>query len=80
MFSIQQTYDVKDGMVTVVLPPRFNAKRVNIIIFPVKEGADRKISEDLQDLLLTAPTLSDNELQEFKNIREWMNQWNIQDF
>jgi len=77
MYSIRQTQDVKNGMITVVLPPHFNAKRVNIIIFPVKEEADRKISENLenlQDLLLTAPTLSDNELQEFETIREWMNQ------
>ncbi len=80
MYSIRQTQDVKNGMITVVLPPHFNAKRVNIIIFPIKEETDRKISENLQDLLLTAPTLSDNELQEFETIREWMNQWNIQDF
>lgn len=73
MYSIRQTQDVKNGMITVVLPPHFNAKRVNIIIFPIKEETDRKISENLQDLLLTAPTLSDNELQEFETIREWMN-------
>jgi hypothetical protein len=73
MYSIRQTQDVKNGMFTVVLPPHFNAKRVNIIIFPIKEETDRKISENLQELLLTAPTLSDNELQEFETIREWMN-------
>lgn len=80
MFPIRQTQDVKDGMVTVVLPPRCNAKRVNIIIFPVKEETDHGISQELQELLINAPTLSDEELQEFKNIREWMNQWEIQDF
>lgn len=34
-----------------------------------------KQNTQLQSLLLSAPTLSDDELQEYAQVREWMNQW-----
>ena len=46
------------------------------------EGKDTKARVtifNLQDLLLAAPTLTAEELQEFDRIREWMSQWSAYD-
>ena len=35
--------------------------------------------QPLQSVLLAAPTLTDDELSEYENVREWMNQWHAID-
>ncbi|KAA0230618.1 hypothetical protein EDS67_06870 [candidate division KSB1 bacterium] len=78
MIAIRQIQEVKAGAVTVKLPEDFSAKQVEIIILPVEEFPGG--SQNLQALLLAAPTLSDDEFQEYEKNREWMNQWNVNDF
>jgi hypothetical protein len=78
MIAIRQIQKVKSGAVTVILPPDFDAKQVEIIILPIDEVSGG--TQNLQDLLLAAPTLTDDELQEFGKVREWMSQWNVNDF
>jgi len=78
MIAIRQIQRVKSGAVTVALPPEFDTKQVEIIILPVDEVNGE--AQNLQDLLLAAPTLTDDEIQEFDKVREWMNQWNMNDF
>jgi hypothetical protein len=78
MIAIRQIQTIKSGSVTVTLPPDFDAKQVEIIILPMDEiigGA-----KSLQDLLLAAPTLTENELEEFNKTREWISQWTVKDF
>ncbi len=78
MIAIRQIQKVKSGAVIIALPPEFDTKQVEIIVLPmddVNEGA-----QNLQDLLLAAPTLTDDEIQEFDKAREWMNQWNVNGF
>ncbi len=78
MIAIREIQDVKSGGVTITLPPDFHAKRVEIIILPVEEPATK--IQNLQELLLKAPTLTEKELQEFHHVREWMNQWDVKEF
>jgi len=74
MIAVRTIQDVVAGTVTVDLPPHFISKRVEVIVLPVEEsnGAAR-----LRQLLLAAPTLSEDDLQRFAEVREWMNQWNV---
>lgn len=78
MIAIRQIHDVKSGAVTLALPVDFHGKRVEIIVLPIEESHNG--AQNLQDLLLAAPTLTDDELQEYDKVREWMNQWNVNDF
>ncbi len=78
MIAIRQIQEVKSGAVTVALPVDFHDKRVEIIILPIEESHGG--AQGLQDLLLAAPTLTEHELQEYEKVREWMSQWNVNDF
>jgi hypothetical protein len=78
MIAIREIQEVKSGGVTVALPPDFHATCVEIIILPVEEPTSDE--QDLQTLLLNAPTLTDEELHEFHHVREWMNQWDVKEF
>ena len=69
MNAIQQIQTVKSGAVTVNLPPEFDTKQVEIIVILLDEVRGR--TQNLQNLLLAAPTLTDDELQEFDNVRKW---------
>jgi len=51
---------------------------VEVIILPVEE--DEQGPALLEDLLLAAPTLSDEDLKGFAEVREWMNQWTVSEF
>ena len=72
MNAIRQIQTIKSGAVTVTLPPEFDAKQVEIIVLPL-DSADGE-AQNLQALLLSAPTLTNDELQEFSKVREWMSQ------
>jgi len=78
MIAIRQIHEVKSGAVIVALPVDFNAKRVEIIILPLEENNGG--AQNLQELLLAAPTITDEEAQEYEKVREWMSQWNVNDF
>ena len=82
MFAIRQIQAVKFGVVTIALPAAFQAKRVEIIVLPI-DDLDNEIQQPhqaLQSVLLAAPTLTDDELSEYENVQEWMNQWHAIDF
>ena len=78
MIALRQIHEVKSGAVTLTLPDNFRAKRVEIIILPLEETGNGERS--LEDLLLEAPTLNEDELQEFENVKTWMSQWNASRF
>ena len=46
-------------------------------VIALSETEGRTKSEQLEHLLLAAPTLSDEELQGFDQVREWMNHWTV---
>lgn len=78
MIAIRQIQDVKSGAVKINLPADFHAKKVEIIILPIEESTNGE--QSLQDLLLDAPTLTDDELYEYERVRDWMSQWNVNEF
>jgi hypothetical protein len=78
MIAIRQIQKVKSGSINISLPPDFDNKQVEIIILPIDEDNGKTLN--IQALLLTAPTLTDDELRGFETVREWMNQWNVKDF
>ena len=78
MIAVRSIQEVIAGAVTIKLPAHFAGKRVEVIILPVEE--DEQELGELQRLLLAAPTLSDDELQEFAQVRDWMNQWIVSEF
>lgn len=78
MNVIRKIEEVKSGTIKIDLPNNFHAKKVEIIILPIEESGDGR--QSLQDLLLEAPTITDDELQEYNKIREWMNKWNVTEF
>ncbi len=78
MTAIRQIHKVTSGAVTVTLPPDFHAKEVEIIILPIDDGNGKK--QHLQNVLLAAPTLTEDELRRYEEVREWMNQWSAKDF
>jgi len=78
MIAVRQIQEVVADTVTIRLPAHFSAKRVEVIVFPVEK--DEQESGQLQHLLLKAPTLSEDDLQGFTQVREWMSQWNVSEF
>jgi hypothetical protein len=78
MIAVRSIQEVIAGAVTVKLPAHFAGRRVEVIVLPMEENGQEP--ELLQSLLLTAPTLSDDELQGFVQVREWMNQWTVSEF
>ncbi|HNS01273.1 MAG TPA: hypothetical protein PKM78_02695, partial [Anaerolineae bacterium] len=78
MIAVRSVQEVIAGAVTVKLPAHFSGRRVEVIILPVEE--DEQGPALLEDLLLAAPTLSDEDLKGFAEVREWMNQWTVSEF
>ena len=78
MIAVRSVQDVLAGVVTIKLPANFTGKRVEVIVLPLEEN-DRE-PQQLQRLLLAAPTLSEVDLQGFAQVRDWMNQWTVSEF
>jgi hypothetical protein len=78
MIAIRQIQEIHAGTVTVTVPANFPATRAEIIILPIEDV--KESPQHLQHVLLNAPTLSEEELQPFLDVREWMNQWNVNNF
>ena len=78
MIPFRQIQEIHAGIVTVTVPTNFPATRAEVIIVPIEDVTDR--SQHLQQVLLNAPTLPEEELQPFFDVREWMNQWNVDTF
>ncbi len=78
MIAVRQIQEVIASTVTITLPAHFTARRVEVIVFPVVE--DEPEAEQLQELLLAAPTLSEDDLREFTQVRDWISQWTVSEF
>jgi hypothetical protein len=67
MMAIRQIQTVTSGAVTVTFAPEFDAKQVEILISPIDDV--QAGAQQLRDLLLAAPALTDDGLQTFDNVR-----------
>ena len=74
MQTIRKYGEVKNGQVVIKMPKKFKSKKVEVIIYPVDESKDKK-SQDLSEILLNGPTLTNKELEEIENISKWMSEW-----
>lgn len=66
MIAVRSVQEVIAGAVTVKLPAHFAARRVEVIVLPMEE--DEPGPARLEDLLLAAPTLTDEELKSFAEV------------
>ena len=80
MIAIRQIQDVTSEIVTVRIPKNFPSKQAEIIILPVEEFSANEQETMLQSVLLNAPTIREDELAAFEQVREWMNTWNVKEF
>ena len=78
MIAVRSIQEVIAGAVTIKLPAHFAGKRVEVIVLPMEEDEQEPLQ--LQRLLLAAPTLSEDDLQGFAQVRDWMNQWTVSEF
>lgn len=78
MDAIRKIAEVMSGSVKIDLPSDFQARKVEITIRAIEEPENGK--ETLKDLLIAAPTLTDDELQKYNDVRESMSKWQVQEF
>ncbi len=78
MNTIRKIEDVHSDTITIGVPADFQGKQVEIIVKTIHNEHNGK--NNLKNLLLRAPTLTQEELQEYNRIREWMSQWNLTGF
>ncbi len=78
MIAVRQIEQVVAGTVTIRLPAHFAAGQVEVIVLPLEK--DRQEQEHLQRLLLTAPMLSEDDLQGFTQVKDWMRPVSISTF
>jgi hypothetical protein len=66
------------GILTLNVPREFDGKRLTITIAEAESEAlatPAHPNAELLEILLSAPTLSDEELQEFADTRAHLNRW-----
>ena len=88
MVALREIQEVTSRSITVTLPEGFVAKTVEIIVLPIEEPKglpEPDIESDagrlkLAALLLSAPTLTDEDLEEFTDVRAWVTEWRAEDF
>ncbi len=80
MLAVRSVHDVIADSVTVKLPADFAGKRVEVIVLPLPLEDNGQEPGRLESLLLKAPTLSEADLQAFEQVRDWMNQWTVNEF
>ncbi len=72
---IRKIGKVKSGTIKVDLPDEYNEKTVEIVISKI-DASDTNLTE----LLLSAPIITDDELNEYNQVRELMNTWTVKKF
>jgi hypothetical protein len=75
MIAVRSVQDIVAGAVTVKLPSNFPGRRVEVIVLPLEESEQEH--QELERLLLNAPTLTEDELRGFAQVRNWMSQWTV---
>lgn len=69
---------IYDGAVFRPIAPVRLKPNTRVRVIDIEEDQDTQ--EQLRRLLLAAPTLSENDLQGYTQVREWMNQWTVNAF
>lgn len=69
MQAFKQHSKIKNGKIIIDVPPDFDAEEVEIIILPLEKSLKSK-RERLKKLLLSAPTLTEEEIAEIENVKK----------
>ena len=78
MIAVQTIENVGPGPLIIDIPTDFYSHTVEVTVRLIKDVTKRQST--LQELLLDAPTLTDDELTQYQETREWMDQWQINEF
>ena len=87
MLAYKTKLEIEKGLLMLQLPQMFLGKKVEIIVLEIDEPEQKEILitetqkedelNDFQKFLMTAPTWSDTEYNNFKENRKLFNQWTI---
>ena len=76
--AVRQRFGLKPGQSL-----QLETSDKEITIQPNSDSAHKPVqsqnNQELQELLLSAPTLTEQEVQEFQRVRDWMSQWHVND-
>lgn len=89
MLTYKTKLDIDSELLQLTLPPVFTGKRVEIIVLEIDDNSFEQTQKnsiektendepnELQNFLLTAPTWSEKEYENFIDTKELINQWKI---
>lgn len=87
MLAYKTKLEIEKGLLMLQLPQMFFGKKVEIIVLEIDEPEQNEVSinetqtedeqNDFQKFLMTAPTWSDTEYENFTENRKLFNQWTI---
>ena len=70
---VKQTVEVVNGVIHIILPKDFHAKRVELTIVPLDDGTTQLSS--FQQFLLDSPEMTDEEYLNIEEKRRHLQQW-----
>lgn len=78
MNALRKIQKVTSGSAVIEIPPELDTKYVEIIVVPIEDTSSS--NQNLREILLAAPTLTEDEVEEYQRIRNWMSIWNVNGF
>lgn len=72
----KQIKKVKNRKITIDIPENLDGEEVEVVIIPIDKISQKK----LKGLLLSGPTLSEKEIEEYEQVSKWIREWRIPQF
>ncbi len=79
MLAIKEIKKIKNKKITINIPESFPSDQAEVIVLPYSVKL-KGIRERQRASLLSAPVISDAEVKNLKDVREYLNQWTIKGF
>ncbi|MDD2717290.1 MAG: hypothetical protein PHW04_15480 [Candidatus Wallbacteria bacterium] len=79
MQAIRTIKTIKNGSFTIDLPADFTAKKVEVIVLPLKGGKNGN-SKSIRETLLNGPHLTDKDMEEYNSMKKWLETWQPEQF
>jgi len=79
MQAIREVKKVEGGQIIINVPQGFTSEEVEIIILPVENRRNEiERKKRLRNLLLSGPTLNNEDMKEIEDLKTWYKEWKIQ--
>jgi hypothetical protein len=79
MQAIREVKKVEGGQIIINVPQGFTSEEVEIIILPVENRRNEiERKKRLRNLLLSGPTLNNEDMKEIEDLKAWYKEWKIQ--